>query len=51
MMAVIDLITANGKMACTMFENLSEIFSCACCVCLFPCWLMLALLTAVAQRE
>lgn len=58
-MAVINLITANGKMTCVcvVIENMSPVcvyLSCVyyMCVCVFiPCWLMLALLTAVAQRE
>lgn len=66
MIAVINLITANGKRVhvCAVFENMSTVcvylscvhvsFACPCalCVCVFmPCWLMLALLTAVAQHE
>lgn len=68
MIAVINLITANGKIACAcdVFEKTSSVcvylscvhvsFVCPCafsvCVCVFiPCWLMLALLTAVAQCE
>lgn len=67
MIAVINLITANGKMVCVAMCCIRDNVRCLCvftascvlcmsvcivCVCVFiSCWLMLALLIAVAQCE